>query len=173
MTRKDVVRCARTLTRPESGQGQCAGRFWRGTMSDLHRCAGPLPSALRGPFLGWLQMVVPSHEARGSGRPRNEKRSLIQRKLARRGNCWGKELPCVEFLDLTGLVEETPRPVRYNGLPSPQVRRLFDLISSSPSTVPPLVIDLLDFVSDRRFQGVESSAGRLKVVSTNAVSLPF
>jgi hypothetical protein len=38
----------------------------------------------------WLPPVVPSHEARGPGRPPIEKRSLIQRKLAPRGHSWGR-----------------------------------------------------------------------------------
>ena len=35
----------------------------------ISRCAGAIPSASQGPFPGWLQMVVPSREACGSGSP--------------------------------------------------------------------------------------------------------
>jgi hypothetical protein len=43
----------------------------------LSRGVGPHAGAVRGPFVGWLQAVVPSREAGGSGKPLNEKRSSI------------------------------------------------------------------------------------------------
>jgi hypothetical protein len=54
-------------------------------------CVDPLPSAVRGPFPGCSQPVVPSREVCGPGGP-NEKQSLIQRKLA----------PCTGMAEASG-----------------------------------------------------------------------
>jgi hypothetical protein len=67
------------------------------------RCVGPLSSAVRGPFLGWLQPLVPSREACGPGRPYREAildptETCATRTSLGQGNCLS-----FEFLDATAL----------------------------------------------------------------------
>ena len=54
------------------------------------RCGGPLPRAVRGPFLGWLQPVVPSSEACGPGRTYREAIPDPAETCPARGHCRGK-----------------------------------------------------------------------------------